>query len=361
MSYQQFIPPQTQFYRLSKPFYLESGAVLPEVNIAYQTWGELNAECDNGVWICHALTGGADAADWWASLFGAGKAFDPASDFMVCSNVLGSCYGTTGPTSLHPQTGEPYGAAFPLITIRDMVRLQAVLLEALSIRRLKLAIGGSLGGMQVLEWALLYPEKVGAIALIAASGRHSAWCIGLSEAQRQAIYADPDWQDGYYDPASPPKAGLSVARMIAMNLYRSWASFEQKFGRQRPPNQPYAIANYLHHQGQKLVERFDANTYVRLTQAMDIHDVARDRGEYTAVLAQIQKPALIVAIDSDVLYPPVEQQELAALIPNAQLQVLHSSQGHDAFLIDVEALNELILSFYRSLQRYETLPKTVCI
>jgi homoserine O-acetyltransferase/O-succinyltransferase len=346
MSYQSFMPPQTQFHRLSEPFYLESGAVLREVQIAYQTWGQLSSARDNAIWICHALTGGADAVDWWKPLFGIGKAFDPARDFVVCSNVLGSCYGTTGSTSLNPRTGNLYGAEFPPITIRDMVRLQAVLLEALSIQRLKLVIGGSLGGMQALEWALLYPEKVAAIALIAASGRHSAWCIGLSEAQRQAIYADPAWQEGHYSPNHPPTAGLAVARMMAMNLYRSWASFEEKFGRHRQPGQAYAIASYLHHQGQKFIERFDANTYVQLTQAMDTHDVSRDRGEYTAVLAQIHQPMLIVAIDSDILYPPVEQQELAALIPKAQLQVLHSVHGHDAFLIDMDALNDLIVSFY---------------
>ena len=351
MSYPSFMPPQTQFYRLSEPFYLESGAVLREVQIAYQTWGQLNSTRDNAIWICHALTGGANAADWWEPLFGARKAFDPDRDFVVCSNVLGSCYGTTGSTSPNPQTGKPYGAAFPPITIQDMVRLQSVLLEALSIQRLKLVIGGSLGGMQVLEWALLYPEKVAAIALIAASGKHSAWCIGLSEAQRQAIYADPAWQNGNYLPDHPPTAGLAIARMMATSLYRSWASFEEKFGRQRQEQpgqygQPYAIASYLHHQGQKFIERFDANTYVRLTQAMDTHDVSRDRGEYTAVLAQIHQPALIVAIDSDILYPPVEQQELAALIPKAQLQVLHSVHGHDAFLIDMDALNDLIVSFY---------------
>ncbi|MBD3885019.1 homoserine O-acetyltransferase [Phormidium tenue FACHB-886] len=364
MNYQQFIPPETQFYHLSEPFHLESGAVLWDVQIAYQTWGQLNVNRDNAVWICHALTGWPDAADWWESLFGTGKAFDPDIDFVVCSNVLGSCYGTTGPTSLNLQTGKPYGAAFPEITVRDMVRLQAVLLEALSIQRLKLAIGGSLGGMQVLEWALLYPEKVAAIALIAASGKHSAWCIGLSEAQRQAIYADPAWQNGNYAPTDPPAAGLAVARMIAMNLYRSWASFEERFGRQRhieQPGQPYAIASYLHHQGQKLVERFDANTYVRLTQAMDSHDVSRDRGEYAAVLAQIHQPALIVAIDSDILYPPIEQQELAALMPAAQLQFLYSRHGHDAFLIDMDALNDLIVSFCRSLLLHDGIPKTVHI
>jgi homoserine O-acetyltransferase/O-succinyltransferase len=353
MRYRHLISPHTQFYHLSEPFYLESGQVLTDVQVAYRTWGHLNAKGDNAIWICHALTGGADADDWWHSLFGAGKAFDPDTDFVVCSNVLGSCYGTTSPISVNPQTGQLYGAEFPAITIRDMVHLQACLMKALSIQHLKLVIGGSLGGMQVLEWALLYPDHVEAIAPIAASGKHSAWCIGLSEAQRQAIYADPNWQEGNYDPAHPPSQGLAVARMIAMHMYRSWFSFEEKFSRQRQTTvsgQPYAITTYLHHQGEKLVERFDANAYIKLTQAMDSHDIACDRGEYTQVLSQIHQPTLVVGIHSDLLYPPVEQQELANLIPKSQLHWLRSPHGHDAFLIDMETLNEIVVSFQRQLQ-----------
>ncbi len=347
MSDRPFVSPQTQYHTLTEPFCLESGVVLMGVQIAYRTWGQLNAKRDNAVLICHALTGGADADDWWEPLFGSGQSFDPARDFILCSNVLGSCYGTTGPTSRHPETDQPYGVNFPAITIRDMVHLQAVLLQALSVERIKLVIGGSMGGMQALEWALLYPHWVEAIALIAVSGKHSAWCIGISEAQRQAIYADPHWQGGHYLPEQPPKAGLAAARMMAMIAYRSWASFEAKFSRQQHdiPDRPFEIVHYLHHQGQKLVERFDANTYITLTHAMDTHDVARDRGEYATVLSQVQQPALVVAIDSDVLYPPVEQQALAAHLTQAQLAWLNSPHGHDAFLIDMEALNQLIITF----------------
>jgi homoserine O-acetyltransferase/O-succinyltransferase len=358
MNYQSFISPHTRFYHLSEPFVLESGAVLPEVQIAYRTWGQLNASGDNAVLVCHALTGWADADDWWEPLFGTDRTLDPTADFIVCSNILGSCYGTTGPTSQNPATGQPYGSQFPAITVRDMVRLQARLLDALSVSHLKLVIGGSLGGMQVLEWALLYPERVGAIVPIAVSGRHSAWCIGLSEAQRQAIYADPNWQGGNYSPNQPPVNGLAIARMMAMSTYRSWFSFEEKFSRQRQaefPDQPYAIVNYLHHQGQKLVERFDANTYITLTQAMDSHDVARQRGEYQAVLAQITQPTLVVAIDSDILYPPVEQEELANFMPQAHLARLSSLHGHDGFLIDMDELNHLIVAFQlQSTVRRET-------
>lgn len=354
MIYSDFISPQTQFYQMTVLFQLEGGETLTGIQVAYRTWGQLNAQGDNGVLICHALTGSADANDWWESLFGSGKAFNPERDFIVCSNILGSCYGTTGPTTINPITGKAYGVSFPEITIRDMVHLQAALLEYLGVQSLRLVIGGSLGGMQVLEWALLYPEKVKAIAPIAVSGRHSAWCIGLSEAQRQAIYADPNWQAGNYTLDAPPNQGLAVARMMAMSTYRSWDSFTTRFGRQHDTSEQFAMASYLQHQGQKLVERFDANTYIILTHVMDRHDVARDRTvpnllDYESVLQSIQQPTLVVAIDSDILYPPVEQQELANLIPNAQLAWLKSTHGHDAFLIDMAALNEILISFEQSL------------
>ncbi|HEY9621416.1 MAG TPA: homoserine O-acetyltransferase [Crinalium sp.] len=355
MTYQHLISPHTQFYHLPEPFQLESGQMLLNVQVAYRTWGQLNAAGDNAVLVCHALTGGADLDDWWAPLLGAGRSLDPAQDFIVCSNILGSCYGTTGPISLNPETGKPYGVSFPAITIRDMVHLQAKLLETLGVQSIRLAIGGSLGGMQVLEWALLYPERVQAIAPIAAPGRHSAWCIGLSETQRQAIFADPNWKDGNYTPDQPPSQGLAIARMLAMITYRSWNSFTERFGRQYhgdgsgqpslPGGQPFAIANYLQYQGEKLVNRFDANSYVILTHAMDSHDVGRDRAGYEPVLQNLPHLALVVAIDSDVLYPPVEQQELASLMPNAQLAWLNSTHGHDAFLIDMDALNHLVLRF----------------
>ncbi|MGF2036567.1 MAG: homoserine O-acetyltransferase MetX [Nostoc sp. CmiVER01] len=353
MIYSDFISPQTHFYQLTVPFQLEGGETLTGVQVAYRTWGQLNAQADNGVLICHALTGSADADDWWEPLFGSGKAFNPERDFIVCSNILGSCYGTTGPTTINPITGKPYGVSFPEITIRDMVHLQAVLLEYLGVQSLQLVIGGSLGGMQALEWALLYPEKVKAIAPIAVSGRHSAWCIGLSETQRQAIYADPNWQGGNYTLDAPPNQGLAVARMMAMSTYRSWDSFTIRFGRQYDASEQFAIASYLQYQGQKLTERFDANTYITLTHVMDRHDVARrtvpNLSDYESVLRSIQQPTLVVAIDSDILYPPVEQQELANLIPNAQLAWLKSTHGHDAFLIDMDALNEILVSFVQSL------------
>lgn len=326
-------------------FTLESGAVLPQVTVAYRTWGRLNAARDNAVLVCHALTGSADVDQWWSGLLGPGKALDPERDFILCSNVLGGCYGTTGPRSINPVTSKPYGGQFPTISVRDMVRVQAQWLDALGIAQLQLVIGGSLGGMQVLEWAALYPERVRAIAPIAASGRQSAWAIGLSEAQRQAIYADVNWQGGDYRPDRPPAAGLAAARMLAMCTYRHWREFNRRFGRGQKVSGEFEMESYLRYQGDKLARRFDAAAYVRLSQAMDTHDLGRARGDYHAALAAIAMPALVVGIGSDLLYPLAEQQELAALLPNVELAVLDSLHGHDAFLIETGQLNQLIREF----------------
>ena len=309
--------PPAQYLDLPGPFLLESGESLPRVRVAFRTWGTLDPDGANGVLLCHALTGSADADVWWKDLFG--RSLDPAEDFIVCSNVLGSCYGTTRASE---------------VSVRDMVRVQMALLDALGVRRLRLVIGGSLGGMQVLEWALLDPERVKAIVAIATSGRHSAWCIALGEAQRQAIRLDP-------------VRGLAAARALAMCTYRSRASFEARFGRRLREPGLFEVESWLHHHGDRLLERFDADSYVTLTRAMDTHDVARGRGEYEEVLESIRVPALVVSIDSDVLYPPEEQAELASLIPGARLATLRSPHGHDAFLIDTEELDRLVAQFRR--------------
>jgi homoserine O-acetyltransferase len=340
---------ETCLWRHDAPFTLESGVELPGVQVAYRTWGELAPDGGNAVLVCHALTGSADADVWWSGLFGAGRALDPARDFIVCSNVLTGCYGTSGPVQPHPEDGEPWGSRFPVATIRDMVRLQALLLDHLGVSELQLVLGPSLGGMQVLEWAASYPERVKAIAPIGVSGRHSAWCIAISESQRRAIYLDPDWRDGRYPLDRPPRYGLSVARMIAMCSYRSWENFEDRFGRKTQDwDGQFAVTSYLNYQGEKLYKRFDANTYVRLTQAMDSHDLARGRGEYAAVLGAMKMPALVVSVDSDVLYPPREQAELAELLPAARYEMLHTPAGHDGFLIETDALSDMLLSFRAS-------------
>ena len=224
-------------------------------------------------------------------------------------------------------------------------RVQHQLAVALGVRRIKLVIGGSLGGMQVLEWALLYPELVEAQVFIASTARHSAWAIGLGEAQRQAIFADPRWRGGDYDEAEPPEAGLAAARMTAMLSYRSFPSFEERFGRRAQSADQFAIESYLHHQGRALVDRFDPASYVTLTRAMDTHDVSRGRGDFDEVLRGVRAQTLVVAIDSDILYWPAEQREVARLVPGARLAVMDSPHGHDAFLIDVDRLSDLVAEF----------------
>jgi len=337
----------TRFARLPRPLELDSGVDLPHVRVAYRTWGRLDRGRSNAVLVCHALTGSADVDLWWPDLLGPGRALDPSSDFIVCSNVLGSCYGTTGPRSHRPGGGQGWGPDFPAITIRDIVRAQAALLDVLGIERLRLVVGGSLGGMQVLEWALLFPDRVEAIAPIAASARHSAWCIGLSEAQRQVIAADPAWLGGRYSPYAPPRAGLAAARMVAMCAYRSPASFDLRFDRRREDDGRFAVESYLQHQGRKLVDRFDANAYVTLTRAMDTHDVGRGRDGWRSALGRVRARTLVVSIASDVLYVPAEQRDLAAAIPGARLATIPSPHGHDGFLIEGAAVNDLLREFRR--------------
>jgi len=324
---------------------LEGGATLREVWVAYRTWGALDEAGANAVVVCHALTGSADADHWWAPLFGPGHALDPARDFIVCANVLGGCSGTTGPSSLRPGTAEPYGPGFPAVSVRDMVRLQERLVRGLGVRRVRLALGGSLGGLQALEWGANFPDLVEAIAPIAASARHSAWCIAWSEAQRQAIFADPLWQGGWYSAGQSPRAGLAAARMMAMLAYRSPQSLADRFARSECAPSLFAVEGWLHHHGRALVDRFDANSYVALSRAMDRHDVARGRGTLATALGAVTQPALVVGIDSDVLYPLAEQRELARLLPEGHLAVLSSPHGHDAFLIDAPELDRLLVAF----------------
>jgi homoserine O-acetyltransferase len=320
---------------------LESGAVVPGTRVAYRTWGRLAPSGDNAILVCHALTGDANVDRWWGPLVGPGKALDTDRYFVVASNVLGGCYGTSGPATRHPATGVRWGPDFPAVTIRDMVTVQRDLIEHLGIRSLALVLGGSMGAMQVLEWAIMEPDKVRSIVPIAVGAVHSPWCIGISESQRQAIWADPNWRDGRYDAALPPAAGLAVARQIGMISYRSPASFEERFSRDMN-GQGFQVESYLRHQGRKLVARFDANTYVLLTYSMDSHDIGRGRGGVEAALASITTPTTVIGIASDVLYPVHEQHELVDGITEARYEELDSPHGHDAFLIEAEAVGEII-------------------
>jgi len=339
------IAAQTRYLSVPGEFVLENGEVLQDIKIAYRTWGDPANAAEHAILICHALTGSADVEAWWPNIIGEGKTFDPARDFIVCANILGSCYGTTGPVSHNPVTESRYQADFPNLSVRDMVEAQRILLDELGVTHLELVTGPSLGGMQALEWALMYPERVGSIVPIGVGGRHSAWCIGISEAQRAAIAADPNWNEGFYSDEFPPEKGLAAARMMAVCTYRSWQSFDERFGRDQRTDNQYQVQSYLRHQGQKINERFDANTYVTLTHAMHTHDLARGRGDYPDVLHTIEQPALVVSVSSDALYPPEEQQYLAEHIPNSQYEILECAHGHDGFLIETETLGRMIVEF----------------
>jgi len=340
-------------------FALESGATLSGVQVGYRTWGTLNAAGDNAVVVCHSLTGDSDAPSWWPGLVGPGAALDTNRWFVICANVLGSCYGTTGPTSVNPETGLPYGPDFPIPTIRDTVRLHRRLTDGLGVRSIAAVVGGSMGGFQVLEWAFETTADgsplVKRLVPVATSGRHSAWCIAWTESQRQAIYADPNWHGGRYTPDRTPVNGLAAARMMAMLSYRNASSFQTRFGRDiasagdgaPAADGLFSVQSYLHYQGRKLVDRFDANCYVRLSQSANTHDVSRGRGGYAEVLGRIAQPALVIGVDSDVLFPLAEQEELTALMPRAELAVMRSEHGHDGFLIDTDTLGSLVAAWLR--------------
>jgi homoserine O-acetyltransferase len=342
-------------YTPERPLVMEDGRTLSPVTVAFETYGALNPSGDNAVLVCHALTGSAHAggfasgdprsAGWWEPLIGDGRALDTSRYFVVCSNFLGSCYGTTGPASLDPSTGRRYGPDFPQMTVRDMVRVQKALLDRLGVKALTTVLGGSLGGMQVLEWGAMYPEFVRSMVPIATAAHHSPWCIGLNDIARQAIMNDPAWRGGRYEPAEQPRAGLSLARQVAMMSYRSDVSFLARFGRERSGAGLFQIESYLRYQGDKLVNRFDANTYIAITRAMDLHDVGAGRGTARDVLGALRMPALCIGISSDVLYPVHEQKTIAGMLPHSTYREIASPYGHDAFLIEYDQLTAYVREF----------------
>lgn len=328
-----------------RPFLLEVGESLPELEITYCTYGKLNEEADNVIWVCHALTANADAADWWPGLVGATNFFDPDKYFIVCANILGSCYGTTGPASIDPRSKTTYGRDFPIITIRDMVRAHQLLAAHLGIRRVELLIGGSMGGQQVLEWAVMEPEFPKRICVLATNARHSAWGIAFNEAQRMAIESDPSWKDRK---PGAGKAGLEAARAIAMLSYRNYQTYDlTQTEKDGETLDNYRASSYQRYQGLKLFRRFDVLSYWYLSKAMDSHHLGRGRGGIEAALAKIRAKTLVIGIHSDVLFPIGEQATIARGIPGAQLEIIDSFFGHDGFLIESEAIAEQLTPFLK--------------
>ncbi len=359
---------------LPGPLRLDGGVLLSPVEIAYETYGTLAPDGGNAILICHALTGDQHVASahprtgkpgWWARMIGPGKPIDPARDFVICSNVLGSCMGSSGPASVNPATGRPWGMAFPVITIRDMVRAQAMLLDHLGVDRLNAVVGGSMGGMQALSWPATFPDRVDAVVVIASTARHTAQNIAFHEVGRQAIMADPKWRDGDYYGEEPPAAGLAVARMAAHITYLSEAGLTEKFGRRlqaRPGKEDgaksfgfdadFQVESYLRHQGLSFVDRFDANSYLYITRAMDYFDLAEEHGGLLANAFRATGARFcLVSFDTDWLYPTAESRSIVQALNAAGAPVsfveLSSPYGHDAFLLDAPEMNRVVDGFLK--------------
>lgn len=333
-----------QTFHSHQPFHLESGATLPGLEIAYHTYGTLNKHADNVVWICHALTANADVADWWAGLIGEGKVIDPAKHFIVCANIIGSCYGSSGPLTIDQHTGQPYFHTFPQVTIRDIVHAHILLRKHLNIDRIHLLVGGSMGGYQVLEWVLMEPERINRLFLLCTGAAESAWGIAVHTAQRLAIEADATWQEA--QPAAGAK-GLKAARAIGMLSYRNYQTFVRA---QTDPDKEktdnFRASSYINYQGDKLVKRFNAQSYWTLTKAMDSHNIARGRHASVEItLRQIDQPTLLIGITSDILCPPEEQIMLAEHMHNCIYHEIDSPYGHDGFLIEFEKIGRILETF----------------
>ncbi len=337
-------PGERQFINIGD-LELESGEVLTNITIAYQSWGELNKSRDNAILINHALTGWSDVPAWWPSLVGPGLPFDTEKYFIICPNVIGGCQGSTGPASNAPD-GKPYGSRFPYLTIRDMVAAEFAFTEKVGIAKYLLAVGPSLGGMRSLEWAITHPDRVGAICTIGSTAVATGDQIGAASIQIRAIKKDPHFHGGdFYDKEFGPSEGMGIARRIAHLTYRTEAEMDVRFGREMQGDETgrYAVESYLDHQADKLARRFDANTYLILTEAMNSHDVGRDRGGVEAALGSIKIPVIVVSIDTDRLFPPRLQQEIFELTPTAEVpDILVSPFGHDGFLVEVEAVGTII-------------------
>jgi homoserine O-acetyltransferase len=368
---------EKRFFEYKGCFVLESEAELDGFVLAYETYGELNREKDNAILICHALSGDSHAAGyyaqdekpgWWEDMIGPGKAFDTDKYFIVCSNVLGGCKGSTGPGSIDPTSENPFRLDFPVVTIGDMVHAQALLMDHLGIGCILCAAGGSMGGMQALQWCVSYPDRIRSCIPIAATYRHSPLQIAFDEVGRQSIMADPKWEGGNYSEGGGPDAGLAVARMIGHITYMSDKSMERKFGRQLKKKeygyvftQEFEVEGYLRYRGDSFIQRFDANSYLYITKAMDYFDLQKDRSLAQAFSHVKHMNFLIIAFSSDWLYPPYQSKEIVKALKMNGLDVTYceisSDYGHDAFLIEFEEETILIKHFLEKVLRKNGIAK----
>ena len=334
----------TQFYKYDKEFELESGVKLPSLTIAYDTYGVRNEDSSNVIWVCHALTANSDVADWWPHTVEEGCFLDPDKYFTVCANFLGSHYGTTGPLSENPETGKPWYGDFPRITVRDMVRAHQLLAEYLGIKRVKLLIGSSIGGFQCLEWCVMQPDFAEHAAFIATTPRTKPWASAFNESQRMAIECDPSFGERK---AEAGLNGMATARSIALLSYRGGMAYDKTQEDATPDEVSFErrVLSYQRYQGEKLRRRFNAYSYYRLSQAVDSHNLARGRGSLEEVLKQIKAKSLVVAITSDILFPPSDHKVLIENIPSVEYHLIDSDFGHDGFLVEHEQLNRIILDF----------------
>ena len=357
-----------------RPVALDSGKTLQQVTIAYETWGELNSDRSNAILLCHAWTGDSHAAGsaqdgqptpgWWDGLVGSGCAIDTDKYFVVCTNSLGGCQGSTGPASPHPSDGKPYGSRFPVITVRDMVRAQVRVSDLLGIDVWHCVIGGSMGGMQVLEWGITFPHRVRSLVPIATCLQATAQQIAWGAIGRRSIRLDPKWRGGdYYDAAvgDGPWQGLAIARMVAQVTFRSDNVFTDRFGRELADTDAdynglglwdkFEVENYLDHHGDKLIRRFDTNSYLIIGKAMDLHDVARGRGSLQTAASRITAPVLSMGISSDILYPTYQQKQIREIINvsggSCEYVEIDSPHGHDAFLINLDQVGKPLIEFLR--------------
>lgn len=334
----------TQYYRHTQPFVLESGAILPELTIAYDTYGEIDSSCSNVVWVCHALTANSDVADWWSHTVEESKFLDPARHFVICANILGSHYGTTGPLHLNPQTGVPYYGDFPDFTIRDMVAAHRLLATALGIRHVKALIGSSVGGFQAVEWAVEEPDFMSRLVLIATSAKASPWTIAIDETQRMAIRADKTFGERRDDAGM---AGMAAARAIGLLTYRGSHGYNltQQNKDDELRFEAHRASTYQQYQGEKLCRRYNAYSYYSILNAFDTHDVGRRRGGVEVALKRIKADTLIVGITTDIIFTPDEMRHLQSQIAGSAYYEIDSPFGHDGFLVEHEQLNDILYPF----------------